>query len=148
MHEPETQHGPVVAADGERPALVTLDAALRDQERDLQLVDAAGERIELVDTARRLLREVVHALADDRPVAVVVLPREVTGAEAAAMLSLTAGDVARLVATGELPMPGHGSPERFRVDEVLAYKGRRDVERRAALDELARMSREIEPLLR
>jgi excisionase family DNA binding protein len=141
-------HGPVVAAADERPALAASAAVLAAEDEGIKLVSGSGACAELPVTARRLLQAVVRALAEERPVAVEVWPRELTIPQAADLLDLAAGDVGRLIEAGELSVLPDGTHRRIRFEDAMAYKERRDTERRAALDELARMSQEIEPLLR
>ncbi len=47
-----------------------------------------------------------------------------------------------LLDAGTIPATGRGTLRRIRRDDLLAYKARRDTERRDALDELTRLSEE------
>jgi hypothetical protein len=44
---------------------------------------------------------------------------------------------------GEMPFRKVGNQRRVRLQEVIDYKGRSDVDRRTALDELAKLGQEI-----
>ena len=80
--------GPVTAGEHERRALTEADALLRNEAAGLGLVNGSGVRVDLPDTALRVIRQVVSALAQDRPTAVVVLEQELTVPRAAAFLDV------------------------------------------------------------
>jgi excisionase family DNA binding protein len=135
---------PVVASADERPALTALENVLADQAQGrLTLVHARGESIELPETVLHLLRQVVVGLADDQPVAVVTLPRELTIQRAADLLDVPATHVVHLLDQGEIAATAMGARRRIRFEDLMAYKARRDAERRAALDEMVRLSEEM-----
>jgi excisionase family DNA binding protein len=101
-----------------------------------------GEEIELPPELLLLLREITTALARGEPVSVVPLHREMTTQEAADLLNVSRQHLVDLLEAGEIPFtrPGKGKHRRVLAADVLAYKKRRDGERRTALRELTRMS--------
>ncbi len=139
----DSSFGPVVAATHEQPALVAIDAMLATPQGAVVLVDLNGERIELPESARGLLRQVVHALASARPVEVIALRKRLTNRQTAHVLNVSPRYVVQLLDEGQLPFSWDASRPWIARDVVLAYKQRRDAERREALDEMARLSQEM-----
>lgn len=135
--------GPVVAAKHERPALVAIDAMLATQQGAVALVDPNGEQIELPESARGLLHQVVHALASARPVEVIALRKHLTIRQTANVLNVSPRYVVQLLHGGELPFSWDAHRRWIARDIVLAYKQRRDADRREALDEMARLTQEM-----
>ncbi len=60
--------------------------------------------------------------------------------EVADILNVSTNYVRRLSANGELPF--HGHPEYYRLQDVLAYKEVRDIDRRKGFKELAALTQE------
>jgi excisionase family DNA binding protein len=101
-----------------------------------------GEEIELPAELLLLLRDVTAVLARGEPVSVVPLHREMTTQEAADLLNVSRQHLVELLEAGEIPFtrPGRGKHRRVLAADVLAYKKRRDGERRVALRELTHLS--------
>ena len=137
------QSGPMVSGEDERAALVDAEALLRERRGGVFLTDARGTRVELPATAVRLVSQVVHALGRGNPVEVTALPKELTIQHAAEMLDLRPEDVVRLLDQGEVPFVQDSGFRRFRFEDVMAYKPKRDAERRAGLAELTRLGQEM-----
>lgn len=136
--------GPVTSTEAERLELQEAARLLRDNPGGVNLTDEHGNRIELPDTAARLVRRVVQALAQGNPVEVNVLPKELTIGHAAELLDLRRQDVVRLLDEGKIPfIEDEDGFQRIRFEDVMAYKPKRDAERRAALDEIARIGQEM-----
>jgi excisionase family DNA binding protein len=135
--------GPVMSEEHERPALAEADALLRERDGNVYLTDERGNRVELPATAARLVHQVVRALARGNPAEVHVLPKELTIQHAAEILDLRPQDVVRLIDEGEIPSVQSDDLRRIRFQDVMAYKPKRDAERRAGLDELTRLSQEM-----
>ncbi len=136
--------GPVTSTEEERLTLQEAERLLGDHPGQIALSDEHGHRIELPETAARLVRRVVQALATGNPVEVNVLPKALTISQAAEILDLRREDVVRLLDEGEiLFVEDESGLQRIRFEAVMAYKPKRDAERRAALDEIARIGQEM-----
>jgi excisionase family DNA binding protein len=132
------KHGPVAAPEHERDALVALDRLLETEGDDTpKLIGSDGEKIELPETVVRALRQVVHAMARDRAVTVVPVDKQLTTQQAADVLNVSRPYLIQLLDEGELPHTKTGTHRRIRLDDVMAYRERRDRERMAALDYLS-----------
>lgn len=142
------EHGPITAADNERPALNEIDRLFRDVlvpggARSLKLVGPQGEEIALPDSVYRLLRQVVHELAQGKAVTVVPVHQELTTQEAADILNVSRPYLVKLLEEGQIPFVKTGTHRRVRLSDLMAYKRRRDAERERALDYLTQLNQEM-----
>jgi excisionase family DNA binding protein len=135
---------PVAAAESERPRLGELDALLDADAADSpRLLGRGGGEVELPASAMELLRRLVHLLAAGHAVTVVALERELTPRQAAEILGVSRPYLVRLLDRGDIPWTRTGTHRRVRLEDLLAYKQRRDAERRAALRELTQLSDQL-----
>jgi excisionase family DNA binding protein len=132
------------------PAELDRISALRDQiDAMLQgphkayLIGPEGRRIELPPSAVEALKVVVDALTRGQSVTLVSQDKELTSQVAADMLYVSRPHLIKLLDQGEIPFHRVGTHRRLRFEDVLAYRDRRDAQRKAALDELARLSEEL-----
>jgi excisionase family DNA binding protein len=107
------------------------------------LVGPEGERIELPASAVEALKIVVDALARGKSVTLVPHEKDLTSQEAADLLHVSRPHLIKILDHREVPFHRVGTHRRIRLEDVLAYRDRRDAERQAALDELARLSEEL-----
>ena len=137
----------VVQAD---PAEADRLATLRDQ------IDAAfsgshapyllapdGARVELPASALEALQLVLDALSRGQSITIVPRDRELTSQEAADLLNVSRPHLIKLLGQGDIPFHRVGTHRRIKIEDVLAYRKRRDAERDAALTELTRLSEEL-----
>ena len=103
-----------------------------------RLVASGGDEVEVPESAYRVLLQAVEELAHGNAVAVVPVHAQLTTQEAADLLGVSRPYLIGLLDQGVLPCTRTaGSHRRLRLSDVLAYKGARDAERRAALDEMS-----------
>ncbi|GMA15349.1 helix-turn-helix domain-containing protein (plasmid) [Deinococcus metallilatus] len=84
-----------------------------------------------------LMTELLSQLAAGKAVQITALESEITTQQAADLLKVSRPYVVKLLEAGELPHRKVGPRRRLRLDDVLAYKGRLDTQRLAALQVLA-----------
>lgn len=125
-------------------------SALRDQiegifngPRKAYLVGSDGARVELPASAFEALQLVIDALSRGQSITIVPHDRELTSQEAADILSVSRPHLIKLLSRGDIPFHRVGTHRRIKIEDVLAYRERRDAERKAALDELTRLSEEL-----
>lgn len=132
------------------PSKLDRLSALRDQidsifrgPRPACLVGPNGERIELPASASKALRLVIDAWARGQSVALVSHDTDLTSQEAADLLHVSRPHLIKVLDRGEIPFHRVGTHRRITLEDVLAYRDRRDAARKAALDELTRLSEEL-----
>lgn len=108
-----------------------------------QLVGPDGERIELPASAFEALKLVIEAMVRGQSITLVRHDEELTSQEAADILHVSRPHLIKLLDRGEIPFHRVGSHHRVTVADVLSYRDRREAERKAALDELGRLSEEL-----
>jgi len=119
-----------------------LDALLGGAQKPY-LLGPDGERIDLPESAFEALRVIIEAMADGRSIRLVPHDKEFTSQEAADILHVSRPHLIKLLDRGEFPFHRVGAHRRIRIEDVLAYRDRRDAERQAALSHLARLSEEL-----
>lgn len=117
--------------------------ALLEQEPAYLVVGADGNHIELPASALEALRKVLEAMSRGDSVTVIPHDKQLTSQEAAEILSVSRPHLIKLLDRGELPFHRVGTHRRIKIEDALAYRERRDAERRAALAELTRLSEEL-----
>jgi excisionase family DNA binding protein len=118
-----------------------IEAMLRGPQT--YLAGPEGERVELPPSAVEALKVVIDALMRGQSVTLVSQDKELTSQEAADMLHVSRPHLIKLLDQGAMPFHRVGSHRRLRVEDVLAYRERRNAERKAALAELTRLSEEL-----
>ena len=130
------QHEPVALPDSE-------DVQIRELNRMLQLgspalVGADGERMELPGAVFRLLKDIARNMQLGRAIILIPENQQLTTQRAADLLGVSRPHFIKLLDSGELPYHKAGSHRRIYLKDLVAYQKRRDVERKAALDRIAK----------
>ncbi|NLI85445.1 MAG: excisionase family DNA-binding protein [Propionibacterium sp.] len=104
------------------------------------LVGPDGQAVPLPLEAFRVLVAVAAAMREGKAITVAPIDQLLTTQEAADFLGISRPTLVKLLESGEMPFerPGAGRHRRVRLQDLLRYRDRRRVERRAALDTLAR----------
>lgn len=105
-----------------------------------------GEHLVLPAEVFEVLREVVDAMAQGQAVTIAPVHQRLTTQEAADLLGVSRPTVVKLLESGEVPFEQPGRHRRVRLADVLAYRERASVERRAALDQM--VETEVDPVRR
>lgn len=109
----------------------------------ITVTDESGQTIEAPDQVYRLTREALSIVAEGGAAAVVSLEHDLTTQAAADILGVSRPHLIKLLDRGDIPHYMVGKHRRVGVADVLAYKRRRDEQRRRALDELSGESRDL-----
>jgi excisionase family DNA binding protein len=134
----------VRASEEERRALVEL-GRLVDTDSDGLVVTRTdgGERVEVPRVIIRLLRDAIHHLTRGDAITLVPLSERLTTQEAAEILNVSRPHLVKLLERGEIPFERITSHRRIKAEDLLAYKQRRDAERREHIAELARITEQL-----
>lgn len=134
---------PVMATEAERRHLRALERVLVEQEGiGPTIIGPDGGKVPVPRSLNRLLQEITHLLAIGEAVEIVSLPRELTLVEVAELLNESETVVQELVRAGRFSL-ATDEPARVPLADVIAYKDRRDTERRQALEELIQLNQEL-----
>jgi excisionase family DNA binding protein len=85
-----------------------------------------------------LLKDIVRNMQLGRAVVLIPENQRLTTQRAADLLGVSRPHLIKLLESGELPHHKVGSHRRIYLKDLLAYQKRRDAERRAALDRIAK----------
>ncbi|MBS1854117.1 MAG: helix-turn-helix domain-containing protein [Acidobacteria bacterium] len=129
-------HEPVTLPESE-------EGQIRELNRMLQLgtpalVGADGERVELPDSVFRLLKDIARNMQLGRAVVLIPENQQLTTQRSADLLGVSRPHLIKLLEAGELPYHKAGSHRRIYLKDLLAYQKRRNAERKAALDRIAK----------
>lgn len=138
------ERAPIAATEDERSTIDEVEQFLaRQLTHPARLVGPDGEEIELPASAFRLLKDVVHQLAQGHAVSIVPVHMELTTQEAADLLNVSRQYLVRLLEQGAIPFHKAGTHRRIRYGDLMDYRARRDAERRAGLRRLTRLSDDL-----
>jgi excisionase family DNA binding protein len=107
-----------------------------------KLVGPRGEAIPIPESIFHVFERVAEVLSRGDAITVVPVGKELTTQQAADLLNVSRQYLVRLLEGDKLPYRKTGKHRRLRVEDVLTYRERRDRQRKAKLDELARLSEE------
>jgi len=144
---PQPREDLLRAAPDDREALEALRRQLDElshMRRTARLVDSDGEAIEIPACALHALQLVVEGMARGQTLALVAHGSELTTQEAADLLHVSRPHLVKLLDDGVIDHYKVGTHRRVRLDDVLDYRARRAGVRRERLDELTRLSEELE----
>jgi excisionase family DNA binding protein len=133
---PATTPKTVTLPDSEQCQVQTVERLLH--EGIPALINPSGERIELPKTVLEVLQTAVSFMSHGQAVTLVPENKVVTTQRAADILGMSRPFFIKLLDSGAMPHHRVGNQRRVYVRDVLAYAKRRDHERLAALDRLAR----------
>lgn len=145
---------PVSAPTEQQAAIQKLSAALdaisegivkarKRRAPRCELIGPDGEAVPVPESVFYLLARLAEVLAGGDAVTIVPVGKELTTQQAADLLNVSRQYLVRLVDEGRIPYTRTGKHRRLRIEDVLAFKEKRDHERQAALTDLTRLSEEL-----
>lgn len=144
MASPSTGRSTVAASPEEQEALGRLNDLLRRPHRGSARLVVDGRQADVPPTALELLTRSVQALSQHQSVALVPAQRLLTTQAAADVLNVSRPYLVRLLDQGAIPSTRTGTHRRVRLGDVLAYKERRDAQRRKHMRELSQLGQELD----
>lgn len=145
---------PIAAAPAEREdvsriyRLLEKVEELRGSNRDapsrqFTLSDPRGRTVPIPESVFYILERVAEVLARGDAITVVPVGKEMTTQQAADLLNVSRQYLVRLLDEGKLPCTKVGRHRRLRMNDVLAFRERRDRERKRSLKDLAELSEDL-----
>ena len=137
---------PVAAPQGERESVAALLELLKQVATEradrsaYKLVSPSGELTELPESVLLLLERIIQVLARGDAITVVPVGKELTTQQAANILNVSRQYLVRLLDEGRIPHRKTGTHRRVEMEDLLAFKRQRDLDRREGLRELTRMT--------
>lgn len=129
--------GTLLVDDELRDQAVKAVQAARDEKIDeLVLTTTTGRKVELDPALVELVTHVLNRVALGGEVMVQTVPELLSTITAAEMLGVSRPTVMKLIRNGELNTIMAGTHHRLRASEVSALREKRELERRAAIEEL------------
>jgi excisionase family DNA binding protein len=101
------------------------------------------ETIQLPASAVKMLVRILEEMARGNAVTLIPVHAELTTQEAADILNISRPSLIQLLDDGKIEYRKVGTHRRIRFEALMRYKHHADVERRAALDELAAYDQEL-----
>ena len=133
---------PAEQQDGARQVFSLLSHVER-RRTQCAIVGPSGERIPIPDTLFFMIERLAEIMARGDAITIVPIGKEMTTQQAADLLNISRQYLVRLLDGGEIPFTRTGRHRRLRIEDVLAYKARRDRERGAKLDRLSELTQEM-----
>ena len=138
----KNENDPFIPLDKEHKQLVRMVDMLRSGKKT-RLVSEDGTECFLSDTMLHVVERAAHVLVHGQAVSVVPRHRELTTQEAADILNISRPYLIRLLDKDTLPYNKTGSHRRLKLEDVLAYKAKRDKTTDESLDQLAQLSQDL-----
>lgn len=106
-------------------------------------VITGDQEIEVPVAALRMLVDILAQMAQGNAVSIVPIHAELTTQEAADFLNVSRPFLVGLVERGELPFRKVGTHRRIMFKDLMEYRSKSQIDRKAALDELTRQAQEL-----
>lgn len=147
MALPKTRDNLVAPDPADAEGMTQLSAEINEIYREhgeARLLGPDGEMIGIPASAFHALRLVVDAMSRGQTVVLAPQEEELTSQQAADLLRVSRPHLVKLLDDGRIPFHRVGTHRRIRLEDVLAYRGKRSQNRREQLDELTRLSEDFE----
>jgi len=120
-----------------------LEQMFSKGERTAKLVSPHGDEVEIPASAFHALQLVADGMAKGLTMMLVPQGKELTTQQAADILHVSRPHVIKLLEQGEMPHQFVGTHRRIKIEDLLAYRAKRNARRREQLDELTRLSEQL-----
>lgn len=143
----QTSRVDVAVTDDDLAAVRSMMGSLHGVVETFSAHAADGTSVELPREVSQIVRRVLAALSDHGIVTVGTMPAELTSNTAAGVLGISRPTILKLAREGELASFKVGTHTRFRRDDVLEFKQRREASRRATLEEILAIGDQLDEIV-
>ena len=126
-----------LARESGRALSTVLQTRAETQQIDFHDDKGAVRAVRIPTSALRLLLEVLTEIGQGNAVSIIPIHAELTTQEAADVLNVSRPFLVQLLEKGDMPFHKIGTHRRVLFKDLMDYRGRSQVNRKAALDELA-----------
>jgi len=137
-----TAHDREIAAESSQ-ARTALAQATGDLTLTVTGAGGTTGEIRVPASALRILFAALSEMACGNGVSLLPMATELSTQEAADLLNVSRPHLVGLLEKGDMPFRKVGNQRRVRLQDVMQYKARSDIDRNKAFDELARLGQEI-----
>lgn len=132
----DCEASPIDVSPKEQREIISIYAKLREAEA--KLIGPDGRTEILPNNLYSFLLRLLADLRAGHSVTILQSKHELTTVEASKILGMSRQFLIRLLEKGEIPFHHVGTHRRMYVRDVIAYKAKRDMERRETLNSLAK----------
>jgi excisionase family DNA binding protein len=144
VHSPEPIKPTPTEIAQARQSHGSLSSLLQRKPQFLVLRDPQSTvEIQVPQAVVRMLVETLKQMAQGHAVTLIPIHSEVTTQQAADLLNVSRPFLVKLLDEGRIPHKKVGRHRRIRLEDLMAFKHRDDLEREAAFDEMVALSQEL-----
>lgn len=136
MTQVRSRRSDVLVSDEELASVRSEVHAIHGAVQAFNAITESGETVQLPAEVTQIIRAALNALATHGTVTVGTMPEELTSNTAAEVLGVSRPTLLKMARNDEIASFKVGSHTRFRREDVLAMKERREAERGRLLDEI------------
>ena len=134
---------PVSLPASQEERVHALSELLRREGRVRLIGRGGGPAIELPEAGFALLLRILDGMQQGKAISIVPVMQDLTTQQAAGLLGVSRPFFVKLLESSKLPFHLAGTHRRVYLKDLMAYKERRDHERRDALDRIAQEAEEL-----
>lgn len=139
-----SQQERMIALQSARTLTALMSSGLEDFEFDISAKSGEKTHVALPVSALKFLAEILAEIGNGNMVTITPIHAELTTQEAAQILNVSRPFLVSLLESDKIPFTKVGTHRRVKYQDLMDYKQRNESDRDEALDELARLSQELD----
>ena len=144
VHSPDPIKPTLKEIEQARQSHGSLSTLLQQKPGALILKDPqSAVEIQVPQAVVRMVVETLKQMAQGHAVTLIPIHSEVTSQQAADLLNVSRPFLVKLLDEGRIPHKKVGRHRRIRLEDLMAFKRKDDLEREAAFDEMVALSQEL-----